>query len=362
MSENKVYTVIGMMSGTSLDGVDVALIRTDGETVLEPLDFRSFPYENPLREAVRACFGLRGRHQVVDEAERMITDAHIEAVQAFGHDADLIGFHGQTITHDPEHQFSWQIGEPQRLAQETGIDVIGDMRQADMRAGGHGAPLLPIYHRARSGELEKPLAVLNIGGVANVTYIGEGDEILAFDTGPGNALINDYVQACTGRQFDHDGEMAAHGKILENVLSHCLDHPYFHVKPPKSLDRNDFAKLPPELSPNMEIVSEADAVATLTEFTVQSVRRALDYLPDVPKAWWVTGGGRHNKTMMKRLEAVLQAPVQPVEGAGWKGDAIEAEGFAYLAVRSLRNLPLTLPSTTGVKEPITGGKLYKKDV
>ena len=331
------------MSGTSLDGVDAALIETDGYGHVEPLGFVSLPYDKGLKAKIRGCLGVKDKNDIrVREAAQLLTLRHIEAISKLRAKADVIGFHGQTIHHDPANKITVQIGDADMLARETGIDVISDFRSADVRAGGQGAPFLPLYHQARALKLEKPVAVLNLGGVGNVTWIGDDGDILAFDTGPGNALIDDFISETTGQNFDEDGEIAAAGEIDEEILNELLAHSYFKQKPPKSLDRNAFD------------ASGADAT-TLTAFTVQSVRRSIMWLPQAPKEWLVTGGGRHNKFMMAELRKALGAPVKGVEEYGWNGDAMEAEGFAYLAVRSLLKEPLSLPNTTGVPQPITGG-------
>lgn len=355
MSDNKVYTAIGLMSGTSLDGeIDVALIRTDGEARVERLNFKPFPYDQAVRTKVRACFGRKERDARVDEAEALVTDLHIEAVKALEKRADVIGFHGQTIMHDPADGFTWQLGEGQRLADETGMDVVAGLRLADVAAGGQGAPLLPLYHRALAHDLPKPLAVLNLGGVANVTWLGEGpDDILAFDCGPANALLDDFIRGRTGAEYDDDGKLAMRGHIDEGLLARWLAHDFFDKAPPKSLDRHDFDVK------EVEVLSLEDGAATLTAFSVQAVKRAAEHFPAPPARWLVSGGGRKNKKMIHDLKNHLNIAVDPVEKVGWDGDAMEAEGFAYLAVRSLKGLPLSLPSTTGVPRPMPGGTVYK---
>ena len=354
MAENKVYTAIGMMSGTSLDGIDVALVRTDGMDMTQLLDFKLFPYQEHEKEALKAVLGRRYADQDTAKAEKVLTQAHIRAVREFGHDADIIGFHGQTIIHDPSQRLTWQIGDCARLANETGISVIGDMRQADIKAGGQGAPLLPLCHRAFAQGMEKPIAVLNLGGVGNVTWLGrERTDIMAFDTGPANALIDDLVKEKTGKSYDSDGKLAKAGSPNVEMIQDWLTHDYFQKPPPKSLDRNEWAVK------RAYDLSLEDAVATLAEFTIHSVVQSLTWLPDTPKALYVAGGGRHNSYLMLRLNEELDYPVKPVETLGWNGDGLEAQGFAYLAVRSLKGLALTLPSTTGVSEPMTGGVYYK---
>lgn len=358
---NKIYTVIGLMSGTSLDGIDAALIRTDGQGFVEPLSFLSAPYEDSVRTALRSCLGLKtdpdGR---VAHAEALMTAAHADAVRALlalshvkADEVDLIGFHGQTIFHDPDNGFTWQIGDGKTLAKETGINVVNDFRTHDVKAGGQGAPLIPIYHAALASELPKPVAILNLGGVGNVTFIGENDNILAFDTGPGNALINDWVRAHTGTEMDRDGLYASKGKVDGACLSRLLQNPFFPLTPPKSLDRDAW-----NIS-FLKDLSLEDGAATLTAFTVQSVVQSLGHLPDKPQAWYVTGGGRLNPAIMQGLRAALNAPVHDVDELQWDGDALEAQGFAYLAVRSVLGLPLSFPATTKVPQPLSGGRLWK---
>ena len=358
MGANKVYTVIGLMSGTSLDGIDAALIRTDGESHIETVDFITIPYEDSLRDAIRACLGKKeDSNGAIGRTEIDLTRAHAAAVDwllsragLHPQDIDLIGFHGQTIAHDPANKFTWQIGNGAMLARLTKINVVNDFRSADVAAGGQGAPLIPLYHAALAAALDKPVAILNIGGVANVTYIGASGNILAFDTGPGNALINDWVKKHLNREYDDNGMLARQGNVDDALLKQWLSHPFFAQQPPKSLDRNDF---------NFSLsLSPADGAATLAAFTVAAVGKSLDHLPQAPKAWYVTGGGRHNGVLMDNLRAALVVPVEPVEKLNWNGDALEAEGFAWLAVRSLRGLPLSVPSTTGVPAPQTGGRFY----
>ena len=262
---------------------------------------------------------------------------------------DLIGMHGQTILHRPERRFTRQLGDGTLLAKLTGIPVVDRFRHADVAAGGEGAPFAPLYHRALSAPLEKPVAVLNLGGVGNVTLIDEG-QILAFDTGPASAMIDDWVLRHAGKAYDDGGRIASSGRVDEARLAWLMNNPFFAVKPPKSLDRNDFPATP------VEGLNLADGAATLTAFTVQSVAAARAHLPRAPKRWLVTGGGRHNATMMRGLSEALGVPVEPVEAVGWLGDCLEAQCFAFLGVRSLLGLPLSEPSTTGVPRAMTGGR------
>ncbi len=352
MAFGKVYRAIGLMSGTSLDGeIDVALLETDGQAYVKPLGFYAHSYDPEIAQAVRACFGKRERDAQLDEAERLVTDIHIEAVKASGFQADLIGFHGQTITHDPDAGFTWQIGDGARLAGAVGISVVADMRQGDIKAGGQGAPLLPLYHKAMMAGQDKPVAVLNLGGVANITYIDD-DHLIAFDCGPANALMDDCMRERTGLAYDEGGAMASRGDVLEAVVKDFLRHDYFKKPPPKSLDRNAWS------IDCVRYARREDAMATLMEMSVSGVCMAMKHLPQKPARIYAAGGGRHNLFMLDSLSERLELPVRSIDDLGWRGDATEAEGFAYLAVRSRLGLPLTLPSTTGVREAMTGGIFY----
>jgi anhydro-N-acetylmuramic acid kinase len=365
---SEIPKVIGLMSGTSLDGIDAALLETDGEDVVRPGPNLTVPYAPETRALLRAALdtardvaqGSPVPHSI-RAAERVLTEAHGEAVTALLRKAGLaaeqvalIGFHGQTILHRPQVHWTWQIGDGALLARLTGIDVINDFRSADVKAGGQGAPLMPLYHAAlaRKSGLAEPLVVVNIGGVAQVTYI-KGDLVLAFDTGPGNAPIDDWMHRHSGKPVDEDGAFAATGKVDDTALARMLADPYFGRVPPKSLDRMDFGM------ETVEALSPADGAATLTAFTAASLARAREHFPEPAATWIVSGGGRHNRTLMAMLKARVNAPVITAEKAGWDGDALEAEGFAYLAVRSKKGLPLSLPTTTGVKQPMTGGRYWK---
>lgn len=353
----KVYTAIGLMSGTSLDGVDAALIETDGHDYVRPIDFITKPYSEALREALRACFGKTDLDEAGREAERLMTLEHAELVNTLRVEGAIVGFHGQTILHDVPNRRTIQIGDAKLLAAETGLDVVYDFRSADVAAGGQGAPLVPVYHQAlvKAQGLELPVVILNIGGVANVSYIGS-NSLLAFDTGPGNALMDDMTKARTGKAYDENGHLAAHGMADQGILQRWMAHPYFKQKPPKSLDRNewDIAALGP-LAVDLKDLSDENALATLMAFSVRGIAASFDHFPEKPKACYVCGGGRRNETMMVALQMALDCKVRPVETLGWNGDATEAECFGYLAVRSLLGLPISFPGTTGVGAPLTGG-------
>jgi anhydro-N-acetylmuramic acid kinase len=325
----------------------------------------TFAYPREFRERLRALLGREpdpSWRPVIEE----FTDRHAEAVAGllakaglFSSSIDVVGFHGQTIWHRPERRRTLQIGDGERLAAVTGISVVDDFRSADVTAGGQGAPLVPLYHAALAGALEKPLAVLNIGGVANLTWIGPAEmepNLLAFDTGPGNALIDDWVSAKTGWSFDEAGRLAASGRADDERIRTWLRHDFFRRLPPKSLDRDDFRFALDAI----EAMSPANGAATLAAFTGRAVASALQLLPAPPVRWIVCGGGRYNPVLLETIHAGVGAPVDPVEAVGWRGDFLEAEAFAYLAVRSLRGLPLTLPTTTGAPRPLTGGRFHRQ--
>ncbi|MEM7172858.1 MAG: anhydro-N-acetylmuramic acid kinase [Pseudomonadota bacterium] len=347
---------LGLMSGTSMDGIDAALLRCDGHRVFEFGPHGTYPYPAAFRTRLKSCLGGQGP---IEAVERELTDHHAQAVDDLlkqagrgPRDVDVIGFHGHTILHEPEQGKTWQIGDGLRLAERSGIDVVYDFRSHDVAAGGEGAPFAPLFHAALAADLEKPIAVLNIGGVANVTVIA-GSDILAFDTGPGNALIDDWMERGTGTPIDRGGKIAQQGRVDRGALNQLLADEYFGRPVPKSLDRDHFSAAP------VDGLSLTDGAATLTAFTAASVALAADALPHRPKQWLVTGGGRHNPAIMAALQNHLGVKPEPVEAAGWNGDALEAQAFAYLAVRSQAGLPLSLPGTTGVAQPTCGGRLCR---
>jgi anhydro-N-acetylmuramic acid kinase len=342
------------MSGTSLDGIDIAQIETDGRDRVTAGPAQTIPYPHEFRERLRSVLGGIG---AIAEVEGELTRLHAEAVEGFlskypGTAIDVVGLHGHTILHRPADRRTWQIGDGALLARRLGLDVVADFRSADVAAGGEGAPLAPLFHAALATTLPKPLAVLNIGGVANVTWVGEGEEILAFDTGPGNALLDDWVRRHTGAAADIGGALARAGRVSTAHVARFLENSYFDRRPPKSLDRDEFREVAPAG------LSREDGAATLTEMTAAAVAAAIRHFPAPARQWLVTGGGRHNPALMEALGRRLGALVRPVEVVGWDGDVIEAQAFAYLAVRSLEGLPLTLPSTTGIPQPTCGGRLF----
>jgi anhydro-N-acetylmuramic acid kinase len=359
MSEDALILAVGAISGTSMDGIDVALVQTDGRDIVRPGPGATYPYPTALRAALIEALNdpPRAMRDPLAELEAGVTETHAEAmarlIASAGRTAEvtLAGFHGQTIYHRPQERFTRQLGDPRAVARRLGIPVVARFRHADVAAGGEGAPLVPLYHRALAVGLPQPLCVLNLGGVGNVTYI-DGDTVLAFDTGPASALLDDWMLTRRGLAFDDGGALAASGRIDRQVLGSLLDNPYFRRKPPKSLDRNEFR----ERASMVEILSDADGAATLAAFTIESVAASLPHLPRPALRWLVTGGGRHNRHFMAGMAARLGVPVEPVEKVGWDGDLLEAQCFAYLAVRSTLGLPLSLPTTTGVPEPLPGGE------
>jgi len=361
---SKLRRALGLMSGTSMDGIDVALLDTDGDRELRHGPAASFPYPAEIKVHLRSALieakGLcerTARPGCLAALEHELTALNAEAVERFlrtnGVDReqiDLIGFHGQTVLHDAPRKLTVQLGDGRALSERTGIDVVYDLRAADVAAGGQGAPLVPVYHRALAAAApDLPVAFLNIGGVANITWIGRDGRLIAFDTGPGNALIDDWVLARTGAAHDADGALAANGRCDEDVLQELLTSNYFGRRPPKSLDRDDFTSTP------AASLSLEDGAATLTAFTAAAIGRAREHMPEEPRCWFVCGGGRKNKTLMSMIAANVSNAVVPVEVLGLDGDFIEAEAWAYLAVRSALKLPITFPGTTGVSEPMTGG-------
>ncbi|HLZ67735.1 MAG TPA: anhydro-N-acetylmuramic acid kinase [Aliidongia sp.] len=354
--------VIGLMSGTSLDGIDAAFIETDGVDQVATGPSVTRPYPADFREALRGILGATEPTDRVRAVERRLTELHAEAVADLRRrhdlaDIELIGFHGHTILHRPDEGRTWQIGDGALLARLAGVPVVSDFRTADVAAGGEGAPLVPVYHRALVASLPKPLAILNIGGVANITWIGEGaDDLVAFDTGPGNAPIDDWMRAKAGVGFDEGGATARRGRIDREFVARFLDHAFFVRRPPKSLDRDDFARFRPDH------LDAADGAATLAACTVAAALAARRHLPAAPVRWLVTGGGRLNGALMDGLAAGFNVPVEPVDVMGWDGDALEAQAFGYLAVRSLRGLPLSFPGTTRVPRPQPGGRLDRPPV
>lgn len=355
---------LGSMSGTSLDGVDAAMVRTDGHRVLEfgPSAYR--PYTPAEQATIRAAFGQWPGDPAVVQAAEVVETAHAELLSRFS-GVDVAGFHGQTLAHDPRGQGTHQCGDGALLARLLGVPVVWDFRSADVRMGGQGAPLVPFYHFALARHLgaTEPLAFLNLGGVGNLTWIdptAPGPEapgaLLAFDTGPANAPINDLMQTRLGLRQDEGGAHAAQGQADPGVIDRFLAHPYFFRMPPKSLDRNDF-----HAALQVDHLSTRDAAATLTAAAAAAVAKGAEHFPRPVTRLLVGGGGRHNATLMAELARHLAIPVDPVETATLNGDMLEAQAFAFLAVRVLYGLPTSAPGTTGVAAAVGGGTVSRPD-
>jgi anhydro-N-acetylmuramic acid kinase len=357
---------IGLVSGTSRDGIDVALIETDGESHVRPLAFQEHPYSPAVRNLIAQACAMAGRavtkerhlDPLLEEANRIVTSLHLDAVRKLlaytgmeRSEIEAIGFAGHTITHRPELGWTWQIGSGSMIADEIRINVVSDFREDDMKVGGQGAPLLPVFHRVMAEEISKPLAIVNLGGVANITGLYNDGEMSAFDCGMATALIDDWMLRHTGEPFDRDGAVAASGTVDEDILSDMLRHNFFKAFPPKSLDRDTF---------NADAVSGlsvADGAATLTAFSAEGVVRGLVQIDQRPEKIFVSGGGRKNPTLLRMITERSGMAIAPIDKLGWNGDAVEAQGLAYLAVRRVRLLPATFPATTGASEPVICGTL-----
>ena len=364
MKINGPIRALGAMSGTSLDGIDAAVLVTDGETITSfgESDYRE--YSDRERDVLRAALG-RWPEDDVAAAGRVVDHGHHAILGGFK-DVALVGYHGQTLAHDPGGRGTHQVGDGAALARRLGWPVVWDFRSADVQLGGQGAPLAPFYHfaLARWMGATAPLAFLNLGGVGNLTWIDPGrarpeddGALLAFDTGPANALLDDAMLTRRGMARDEGGALAATGRIDDDIVADFLAHPYFHRMPPKSLDRDTFSGLAQAVRP----LSDADAAATLTAASALAVAESLQHCPVPPDTIWVGGGGRHNPTLMQMIGAAAGLPVRPVEDAGLDGDMLEAQAFAYLAVRVARGLPTSCRGTTGVRAAVCGGTLSRPD-
>ncbi len=363
MTDNRTFFAIGAISGTSMDGIDVSWVESDGDTVADAGPGATFAYPPDLR---RRLIEVAKTPDIaltdpMSDLERAVTDAHVDAIRRFiavsnlrPPRIDLVGLHGQTVCHRPERRFTRQLGDAQAAAAALGIDVVGAFRQADVAAGGQGAPLAPLYHRAIVAGRPEPVAVLNWGGVGNVTYIA-GETIIAFDTGPASALIDDFVARRTGAAFDRDGDLAASGTADTDLVAALMEDPYFREPPPKSLDRQHFHAR----AARVEALTDADGAATLAAFTVAATLAARDHFPHPVREWLVAGGGRRNRHLMNRLREGAGAPVRGIEAIARDGDFLEAQCFGYLAIRANLGLPLSLPSTTGVPRPMPGGRIAR---
>ena len=358
MKKSGSIMALGAMSGTSLDGVDAAMLLTDGIEIQSfgTTDYR--PYTAEEVTALRAALG-KWPEEDLGQAPEVTHSAHLDLLSRF-EGAEVVGFHGQTLAHDPQGRGTHQMGDGASLSRSLGVPVVWDFRSKDVASGGEGAPLAPFFHFACARWIgaDAPMCFLNLGGVGNLTWIDptksapeEEGALLAFDTGPANAPLNDLMMRRRGLDCDRDGALAASGKVSERALGAFLKNAFFAKRPPKSLDRDDFN----EALSLTETLEDADAAATLTAMSAAAVKQGMSFCPSPPDRVLVTGGGRLNPVMMQMLQEMLGCPVMPVETVGLDGDMLEAQAFAYLAVRVLRGLPTSAPSTTGVGVPVVGG-------
>jgi anhydro-N-acetylmuramic acid kinase len=355
---------LGLMSGTSLDGIDAALVETDGERILDTGPFHTVSYPDSFRgrlksavEAAASMNELTNDPELVSDLTSLHCDCIAELLATVPPDSkwvspSLIGFHGHTTLHRPDQGVTQQIGDPMKIAKAFSIPVVSNFRAYDVEHGGQGAPLAPIYHASMMNTDSKPVCVVNIGGIGNITWIGtKVNDLVAFDTGPGNGLMDAWVEQTTGARFDKDGNLSAAGTVNLGILDELLSLPYYALDYPKSLDRSDLS-----LKPILDL-TPADGAATLLAYTVRTILLGVNQCPATPLALYVSGGGRHNKTLMARLTDESPCPVHAIEGRGWNGDVVEAQAFAYMAVRSQLGLPITFTNTTGAATARTGGEL-----
>lgn len=351
---NKIYKSIGLMSGTSMDGIDLALIESDGKEIINRKAFSYQAYDADFKKRLGSLiYDIPTLHQV-KLIENELTLLHAKLVNNFlsqnkidRKEIDVVSFHGHTILHLPQQQITWQIGNPHLLAHKIGINVVADFRSRDVVLGGQGAPLVPIYHFYLFRNQTSPVAVLNIGGISNITYFQGNDEndVEAFDVCFGNAPLDDLMREKFGRDFDQNGELAKSGSVDFILADRILQNEIFHKKPPKSFDRDDFSNL---LAPINSLKVE-DALATFAYMHAKAIQINLEFLSHRPKEIFICGGGRKNAAIMDEMKKWLSGVViKTVEEIGLNGDAIEAEAFAFLGIRNLLKLPISFSKTTGV--------------
>jgi anhydro-N-acetylmuramic acid kinase len=368
---NDVIWALGIMSGTSMDGIDAAMLSTDGHSIQNfGKTFYQAYDDNDRSKIVQAVLAakslpthiLMNRNEwpeAIVEAEHFITQRHIDLLKQLNMKPAVVGIHGQTLIHRPEEKFSLQILDGQAVADATGLTIVHNMRANDIANGGQGAPMVPFYHfaLAKRAKLTGPIAFLNIGGVSNVTWVNpefdaadEEGAVLAFDTGTGVALLNDWIFEKTGKSYDEFGLISGKGTPNAQRLRQWSQVSYFEEAIPKSLDRDEFKRMV-----DVSDLSLEDGAATLCAFSAYGVERSLEWMPAPPVQWFICGGGRHNRALMQMLRQKLDTDVKPVDALGFDGDQIEAQAFGYLAARSLQGLSLSCPETTGCAQPTSGG-------
>ena len=363
---SKIFKSIGLMSGTSADGIDLALIESDGKSIINCKNFHYKAYQDDFKKRLADLIYKAPTLSQIKTVENELTLLHADLVNEFlvtnkisKSEIDLVSFHGHTILHLPEKSVTWQIGNGHLLAKETGIDVVCDFRSKDVMLGGQGAPLVPIYHFNLLQEQPKPIAVLNIGGISNITYFDSDNEnsIEAFDICFGNAPLDDLMKEKFGVEFDKDGELAKKGTVDFILADRILQNDLFHKKPPKSFDRDEFASL---IDPINSLAKPEDALATFAYMHAKAIEINLEFLSQKPQEILICGGGRKNNALMDEMKKCLTGiRVKPIEEIGCNGDSIEAEAFAFLGIRNQLNLPISFPKTTGVPQPANGGVFYK---
>jgi anhydro-N-acetylmuramic acid kinase len=354
------------MSGASRTGVDVAIIKTDGETLISPIGFSHTPYTLAAREMIaRACSlalrsEIRYKDPEIEGVESLITAIHVDAAKQllrkhdlYSDQIDIVGYHGATIAHRPEKGWSWQIGNANIMSEEMRTSVCYNFRNADIAADGQGGPIAPIYHQSLFGHWAKPLALLDLGAIAKITIIDQRGQMTAQDIGIGTAMIDDWMLNRMAQAHDHEGALAGQGTVNELMLDDLRKHPFFTANEPLGIDRSTFSSAP------VEFMSNLDGLATLTAFTAKTIFDFIMGLPDRPETIFVRGRGRHNKTLLNWIEQGAGVKLVPIDVPQHNIDALEAEAIAFLAVRSMRHLPITFPETTGCNTPTQGGQLIR---
>ena len=359
----KILNALGILSGSAIDGVDITFIKTDGVDVFETGHTITVPYEDELRQKIRSVLGLKPdtpeNQNLLNEVEKELTQFWAEAVKdyiaTYDVEVDVIGLDGHTVCNEPKNHFIYQLGDGELLSKLTGIKVVYNFHSADIAAGGQGAPLGVTFYNAITMQKEKPLAVVDISGISSISWIGSYGEMVSFHSGPGNAAIDEWVMKHAGMHMDYNGKLAITGVVNEQIVSALMKHKYFAKYPPKSTHREEFK----EKLEHLEGLSLEDGAATATAFVAESIAYSLLlYVPEIPKKIMVCGGGAKNPTLMRFLRQRLpDVEVCTAEDWGQNSIAVGVQTIAFLAVRRLYYLPISFPTTTGVYEPMIGGKL-----
>lgn len=363
METIKTFNALGILSGSALDGVDIAFIKTDGVDVYKTGHTMTVPYDEPIRQKIRSVLGMRPdtpeNKNILAEIEKELTifwaQAVKEYIDMYDVTVDVIGLEGHTICNNPKQQYIYQLGDGELLSALTGIKVVYNFHAADIAAGGQGGPLDVTFYNAVTSQRERPLAVVDISGISSISWLGSFGEMAAFNSGPGNAAVDEWVMKHAGQNMDYNGKLAITGKINEQIVAVLMRHKYFAQYPPKSTHREEFR----EKLENLEGLSLEDGAATATAFVAESIAYSLLlYVPEIPKKVMVCGGGAKNPTLMRFLRQRLpQIEVCTAEDWGYDSAAIGVQAVAYLAVRRINFLPVSFPTTTGVYEPMIGGKI-----